>query len=90
MRDADYQVFNPGILAPVKLTLEFQNAEDAAWVERAIVELKRDRNQTRLMGGILRDSLLKIAHAPQVTVDGKPISREDLNSLRCNGRRSDS
>lgn len=58
--EKDYQVFNPELaphVARVSLTVTFGSAEDAAWIERAIVELKRDGHLSPLMTGILKSSL---------------------------------
>lgn len=80
----DYKVFNRGVNAPVTLTLSFERAEDAAWVERAIVECKRDGQLSRLMGGILRDSLKGVAHPPVVRDSGgAQYTPEELKTIRC-------
>ncbi len=86
MKAEDYKVFNPGVNAPVTLTLSFQNADDAAWVERAIVENKRDGQLSRLMLGILRDSIRGVAHPPVVANGGAAYTAEELETIRRNGR----
>jgi hypothetical protein len=52
----DYEVFNPGIEPRVSITITFENAADAAWIERAVVLVKRDGQMGRCMEGIVRAS----------------------------------
>lgn len=57
--EKDYQVFNPGAPASVALTIQFGSVADAAWVERCIVEAKRDGRLSALSTGILFAALHK-------------------------------
>lgn len=80
--EKDYQVFNPGVETKVSLTLDFQHPEDAAWVERCIVEAKRDGRLSPLSQGILFSSLKSVAHAPVVRVAGVQLTADNLRDLR--------
>jgi hypothetical protein len=77
----DYQVFNTGIAPRASITLTFQSSEEVAWIERAVVEVKRDGRLSPLMAGILRDSISK-ALGVTAMKDGNPLTPEQLRSIR--------
>lgn len=77
----DYQVFNTGIAPRASITISFQSAEEVAWIERAVVEAKRDGRLSPLMAGILRDSISK-ALGVTAMKDGKTLTPEDLRRVR--------
>jgi hypothetical protein len=79
--EKDYQVFNAGIDTPASITLRFVSPEDAAWIERAVVELKRDGQLSPLMAGILKSSL-KNAGAPTVRVNNRILAPEEIKAVR--------
>lgn len=79
--EQDQKVFNETAPAPVTITLHLTSLEDAAWIERAIVERKRDGYLSRLTTGILASALNAVAAVTVKRCD-KVITPEQLYAVR--------
>lgn len=77
----DYQVFNTGITPRVSITLTFQSVEEVAWIEHAVIEIKRDGRLSPLMAGILHASMSKTISISAMK-DETPLTPEDLKRVR--------